>query len=252
MREQRIPSQDLIKCKNCGASTWPHKKWLTLCKPCVLRKQVEYTRKHREKLRQQPKQITCCGCGVQFIKTNPKSSRCPPCQAAWKLDYVNRHKAQGAEASRRYRQSLGDEYRRKTAQRRKDRMSEMTPEELANFRACERAKTKRLIAKLKDEAFVAYGGWRCACCGESERLFLSIDHIDGNGRKMREIHGQTGMFYRWLKKCGYPPGFQILCINCNFGKHQNGGVCPHQVRRNDYPEREYSQAAGSAVPLARG
>ena len=26
----------------------------------------------------------------------------------------------------------------------------------------------------------------------------------------------------------FPEGFQILCFNCNAGKHRNGGRCPHE------------------------
>lgn len=204
-----------------------------MCVPCARRKQVEYTRKHRDRLRAKPEDKVCVACAKAYLKVEPRSSRCPECQKAYKAEYSRKHKEEGAAAQKRYRMRLGDDYRALSVQRRKDRMAKMTPEELAKYREYERSKTKRLVAALKDGAFRAYGGWRCACCGETQRLFLTIDHIEGNGRKMREIHGQTGQFYRWLKNCGYPAGFQVLCINCNFGKHQNGGICPHQVRRND-------------------
>jgi hypothetical protein len=78
----------------------------------------------------------------------------------------------------------------------------------------------------------AYGGRRCACCGETEFLFLSIDHIHGGGNRDRKEKKVSGglTFYRWLKRAGWPPGFQILCMNCQFGRKHNGGVCPHQLR----------------------
>ena len=31
----------------------------------------------------------------------------------------------------------------------------------------------------------------------------------------------------WLKRNDYPPGFQVLCHNCNWAKHALGR-CPHQ------------------------
>jgi hypothetical protein len=43
-------------------------------------------------------------------------------------------------------------------------------------------KNKRL--KLKEEFITEYGG-HCACCGENNIKFLSIDHIDGNGKAHR-------------------------------------------------------------------
>jgi hypothetical protein len=32
---------------------------------------------------------------------------------------------------------------------------------------------------------------------------------------------------------GFPPGYQVLCMNCNHGKRMNNGVCPHKERCND-------------------
>jgi hypothetical protein len=27
----------------------------------------------------------------------------------------------------------------------------------------------------------------------------------------------------------FPPGFQLLCSNCNHGRARNGGICPHKT-----------------------
>lgn len=89
---------------------------------------------------------------------------------------------------------------------------------------------------VKDEVFRAYGGYVCTCCGETEPMFLCIDHIDGGGEAHRTSIGVgsrgRGM-YTWLKKQGFPPGFRVLCQNCNIGTHLNGGVCPHKRKNND-------------------
>lgn len=70
----------------------------------------------------------------------------------------------------------------------------------------------------------------CACCGEKERKFLTLDHINGDGYIHRkEIKGTTTM-YRWIVKNNYPPIFQVLCMNCNWGKAQNK-VCPHKIKK---------------------
>jgi Zn finger protein HypA/HybF involved in hydrogenase expression len=86
-------------------------------------------------------------------------------------------------------------------------------------------------ADLKKQVFAAYGGYRCACCGETEPLFLCIDHINNDGAEHRRQLGVGRRggndTYHWLKKQGFPPGFQVLCHNCNIGKHLNKGVCPH-------------------------
>lgn len=84
---------------------------------------------------------------------------------------------------------------------------------------------------LKIDVFTHYGGNppKCACCSEKEFLFLSLDHIYGGGHEDRKkFKGVTFLFYRWLIKNNYPDGFQVLCMNCNWGKHMNSGVCPHK------------------------
>ena len=87
-------------------------------------------------------------------------------------------------------------------------------------------------------------GSECACCGETERLFLTVDHInnDGNEHRKKDPVGRATI-YRWLINHGFPPGFQILCMNCNQGKHRNGGICPHKGL-----SQESRRAGGSAPP----
>jgi len=85
--------------------------------------------------------------------------------------------------------------------------------------------------RLQDEVIQAYGGYKCACCGETEPLFLNIDHINNDGGKFRKEHNflhHGPKFYQWLKVNHWPPGYQVLCSNCNHGKHRNHGICPHQ------------------------
>ena len=33
-----------------------------------------------------------------------------------------------------------------------------------------------------------------------------------------------------LRVQGFPDGFQVLCMNCQVGRRDNGGVCPHKQR----------------------
>lgn len=94
------------------------------------------------------------------------------------------------------------------------------------------AVTKAFTKRLRIETFQAYGGEICACCGELEVKFLTIDHINNDGWMHRKTLGDKGNgsnFKRWLKAQGFPPGYQILCMNCNFGKRMNGGICPHKA-----------------------
>ena len=81
-------------------------------------------------------------------------------------------------------------------------------------------------ARLRSMCFDHYGR-QCACCGETELLFLTFDHINGGGNKHNR---KVGYIPRWLVSQGFPDGFQVLCMNCNLGRSINGGVCPHQER----------------------
>ncbi len=87
--------------------------------------------------------------------------------------------------------------------------------------------------RAQHQAIVAYGGYRCACCGESEPLFLTLDHMNNGGNRHRKRLGSSASMrlYQWLRDNRYPPGYRVLCVNCNLGRHRNGGVCPHKKKR---------------------
>lgn len=79
-----------------------------------------------------------------------------------------------------------------------------------------------LARKIK--VMEAYGG-KCACCGETELAFLTIDHVNNDGADHRREIGKGGLYY-WLVREGFPEGFQVLCANCNLAK-EICGACPH-------------------------
>jgi len=89
-------------------------------------------------------------------------------------------------------------------------------------RRCVREKLLKLMA------MEAYGGPVCACCSETLLEALSIDHIGEDGAEHRLAIGNHHL-YRWLIQHNCPPGFQVLCMNCNYGKYRNGGICPHKA-----------------------
>lgn len=96
---------------------------------------------------------------------------------------------------------------------------------LATCEACCRAGAERK-ARVRAAVLAAYGG-RCACCGEDETRFLTIDHVNNDGATHRREIG-SGALYWWLAKNGYPAGYRLLCWNCNCGRALNGGICPHE------------------------
>jgi hypothetical protein len=113
--------------------------------------------------------------------------------------------------------------------------------------------------RLKHEAILAYGGYRCACpgCTETDPMFLTIDHVNDDGHVQRR-QGLTGLtLFRWLQKNNYPPGYRVLCFNCNLGRYRNGGICPHVcesiVRRTaqTYGSEPADSARGSDQPSSK-
>jgi hypothetical protein len=73
---------------------------------------------------------------------------------------------------------------------------------------------QRTYQKLRSQLLAAYGGV-CQCCGESERKFLGLDHINGGGNAEVRRFGSPVRLWWHLKKHGFPPGYQVLCHNCN-------------------------------------
>lgn len=76
----------------------------------------------------------------------------------------------------------------------------------------------------RDKVFEHYGRI-CACCGEDNIKFLTIDHIEGGGRKHKLLIKKQ--LYVWLRQNNFPDGFQSLCFNCNCAKGIYG-TCPHK------------------------
>lgn len=95
--------------------------------------------------------------------------------------------------------------------------------------------------RLRSELFTAYGG-KCQCCGETRWQLLCIDHINGGGnghrRQLKEL-GTT--VFAWLRKNGYPPGYRVLCHNCNMSI-AFWGSCPHAT--GDLSFEEYAVRSG--------
>lgn len=77
--------------------------------------------------------------------------------------------------------------------------------------------------KTKLQVFENYSDGKITCnrCGYNDIRALSVDHIDGSGNKHYNKKGikMSGQaLYQWLKNNNFPPGYQILCLNCQFLK----------------------------------
>lgn len=90
-------------------------------------------------------------------------------------------------------------------------------------------KIRKKHREKRELVFAQYGN-ACACCGETTYEFLHVDHVENNGSSHRRKIGQTQII-NWLIAQNFPPGFQVLCANCNLAKAFYG-VCPHQLSKD--------------------
>lgn len=93
---------------------------------------------------------------------------------------------------------------------------------------------KRL--KQKIQVYNHYSNYdiKCNCCGEKQIEFLTLDHINNDGSQHKKENNISGghKMREWIIKNNFPPGFQILCWNCNCAKGVDlENICPHQRQK---------------------
>lgn len=163
--------------------------------------------------------VICRVCGEQKPRCKPQQNLCHECYKQYMREYAARNR-EALNAKKR------EHYKRKRASD-------------PNWRRSESQRSLEHYHNVRRQVLNAYGGMKCNCCGETEEQFLTLDHINNDGadhrrellgRKTGKVPGVTGNLYGSLKKKGFPPGFQVLCMNCNFSKFRNGGICIHQAK----------------------
>lgn len=94
------------------------------------------------------------------------------------------------------------------------------------------ARAQKNARAIRAVVLAHYGGI-CACCGEGDPRFITLDHVHRNGNRQRAATKSKGgtRFYYWVKKNGFPDDLRLLCYNCNMGREQNNGICPHEEGR---------------------
>src|SRR5215472_11159440 len=107
-------------------------------------------------------------------------------------------------------------------------------------------KWRHYVSRLKYRVWSHYSGGTptCVCCGELHVEFLCLDHIGGGGNQHRRAAGlaNSAAFYRHIIDVGFPPGYRVLCHNCN-SAHGWYGYCPHTS-----PEKAAATLALMQVP----
>ena len=235
-RKRRTKRQiwaDTGRCMHCGgersltASGRPRVR----CQRCYDQHQAAINRRRRLNL--------CLDCEAQV--GDPWEGygpvRCAVCLAKYKrmyLAYATRRKM--AEQPRKCPDCTG------LAAPRRKRCPECQARIVAHRAAEARAKTPSSVRyhAMKDEIYAAYGN-RCVGCGQSDRMFLCIDHVLNDAYLDVKKDGKTRIsgssLYKKIRDLGFPDRYQILCHNCNRAKHVNGGVLPWTPKTSS-PERQ--------------
>jgi hypothetical protein len=163
---------------------------------------------------------TLCGARKRASAFPPARGRCRACIRAGEHALI--------EASRRWIDGFARRWRR-SAGKVVDRAAAFAADK-PDHRRMTRGGPPHHYYWLRHQAIMAYGGYRCACCGEGEPMFLTLDHVNNDGARDRRRFGTLSSIpiLLRLRRRGYPPGMQVLCSNCNHGRHRNGGTCPHR------------------------
>lgn len=72
----------------------------------------------------------------------------------------------------------------------------------------------KMYKQLRDEVLGLFKN-KCNDCGETDKIVLQVDHINGGGTKERKTINSLHRYRLVLKN---PDKYQILCANCNVRK----------------------------------
>ena len=174
----------------------------------------------------------CYTCGKN--PHNPNRKECESCRK--KRNKRQREDYHKGTKSTKTKKALSDKYQKLKKQGLCTKCGKK--ETIKNKTTCKLCSERVKIRynELKDTVFEGYGGYSCKCCGETIKEFLTLDHINNDGAEhRRKIFGENGRrcgsgrtLYLWIIRNNFPPIFQVLCSNCNWGKRMNDGICPHE------------------------
>lgn len=120
------------------------------------------------------------------------------------------------------------EYERQYYLQHRDEANEANRRSYQRYRPRKLAKQREYRQRAKLEALTHYSIVEypiCALCGITDMDILCLDHINNDGSKQRAERGDPlgKNLYYYLKKKGFPDGFQVLCFNCNMKKRMMRG-----------------------------
>lgn len=160
-----------------------------------------------------------------YGKNGGSSKYCVNCRRKMGREYYHKNRKASLDKARRYRENNKgklNRYNRIYYRENKDRWVEWKRNNAEKFKRI----NINYRLRLKLQTIEAYGG-RCSCCGESRHGFLTIEHINHDGKAHRERVGSKRV-YSDLRRRGWPKeGFTLFCWNCQMATRY-GDVCPHK------------------------
>jgi hypothetical protein len=135
------------------------------------------------------------------------------------------------------------EYQREWNRKNYEKMKNEDKERYEQYLAYFRTSNRRQGEKTKLTVINHYSNGTMACANPynehkepyTNLYTLTVDHINGGGWLERKGYGAK--FYRNLIKSGFPSGFQILCMNCQWIKRRTN----HELSGNPHPYLAYTK-----------
>lgn len=219
-------------CVHCGKAARPDRKMCQTCadkdreneKRCVARKAKQgICSEHGCSNKPKPNNKTCDTCNSG--RSNQTNTRRDARVAAGLCAYCDKPRWNGTTRCEACNQNLRDSVARLCERRiAAGKCSRCGDHVLVpGYRQCQPCidQGRKLHAARKLEVLDAYGGPVCGGCGETEVAVLQMDHINGGGHAHAVELGKgnvargRGKMYKWLRDNNFPPGFRVLCSNCN-------------------------------------
>jgi len=164
--------------------------------------------------------------------------------AANKAIYREKHKEHIAAYLTKYRKENREHLLAVMADWREKNKEYLTSPEYRDAK-CDRARQEYLA--LRTAVYDMYGRKKeghehgvCSCpgCDADLMQFGTLSHIDGNGKRHRELTKRSPIKILKEALAVYDPTrFAAECFNCNLAAARNGGICPHKtenIKRTNY------------------
>ncbi len=168
------------------------------------------------------KVCTCCGAEKPLAEFSPSGKggryRQSWCKECFRAHAVKKHWENPEESRKKIRESHA---------RNGEALKVYEKEHAIEHRVRNNRYMKKYRQKMREAILRAYGH-RCACCGETEEAFLTLEHVNGDGASHRKLRG-TNRVYADVVAEGFPDKYTLLCWNCNCAK-RFGGKCPHEFQ----------------------